>query len=272
MASRTGPDGLLAKLAKVVGAGTLLPALAAAAMLALAGCGGDDDSSEGNTTGNTTEQSAGAEAGDNDGAGGKASEGDGEGAGKGTGGGEDGDAGAQGGQQGPGAAQPEGEREPGITPQQRQKATAASLTLTSPAFQPGKALPSVHTCDGADTSPPLRWTGVPDGTAELVLLTLNFQPVNEALFFDWAVAGLDPGLASLEAGKLPPGAVLGKNSFGKRGYSICPPSGSETYIFMLYAIPSSLDLEAGFDPLAAREAVLDQAGDVGLLSATYARQ
>lgn len=251
--------------AKAVSAGTLLPVLAAALALTLAGCGGDD-SSEGDT-GTTTGSTAGADAGSSgSGAGPKASQGGDSSGGKGDG------TGAQGDGQGGGITQSQGEREPGITPQQRKEATAISMTLSSPAFNPGKALPRTYTCDGEDSSPPLRWSGLPEGAVELVLLVLNFQPVNEKLFFDWAVAGLDPSLSSIEENKLPPGAVVGKNSFGKRGYSICPPNGTETYLFMLYAIPKALDPEPGFDPLAIREAVLEQAGDAGVLSAAYARQ
>ena len=38
------------------------------------------------------------------------------------------------------------------------------LALTSPAFAPGGEIPTLFTCEGSDISPPLEWTGVPDGT------------------------------------------------------------------------------------------------------------
>jgi hypothetical protein len=44
------------------------------------------------------------------------------------------------------------------------------LLLVSPVFSPGGAIPSEHTCDGADTSPPLNWSGVPEGTQSLGLI------------------------------------------------------------------------------------------------------
>ena len=168
---------------------------------------------------------------------------------------------------------PEGEREPGITPQQRKKATTASLTLESPAFKGGTALPARFTCDAKNTSPPLRWPAVPAGTGELVLIALNLLPVEGALFFDWAVAGLDPSLTELKEGELPQGAILGTNSFGKRAYGLCPPSKGkeERYLFMLYAIPEALNPKPGFDPLQLREEVLAEHGDVGLLATSYVR-
>ena len=105
------------------------------------------------------------------------------------------------------------------------------MSLESPSSQASsggpQALPAEYTCDGKGTSPALRWQGVPPGTAELVLFAMNIQPVEGKLFFDWAVAGLSPELEEIEAGKLPKGAVVGRNSFGKTGYEICPEGGAK---------------------------------------------
>jgi len=176
---------------------------------------------------------------------------------------------------GPKIAQPKGEPEPGITPQQRQEATVASMILESPSSQASsggpQTLPATYTCDGKGTSPALRWQGVPQGTAELVLFTMNIQPVEGQLFFDWAAAGLRPDLTEIEAGKLPSGAVVGRNSFGKAGYEICPEGSGETYMFAVFALPEKLSPAQGFDPSALRKEVLDTSGNVGLLALSYAR-
>jgi phosphatidylethanolamine-binding protein (PEBP) family uncharacterized protein len=149
------------------------------------------------------------------------------------------------------------------------------MSLESPALEPGpesvSALPATYTCQGKDTWPALEWSGVPDGTAELILFAINIEPVNEALFFDWAVAGLDPSLEGLESGRLPKGAVTGKNSFGHNGYSICPAKSPETVIFALYALPSSLSPGKGFDPAALRKQALEVSGNAGLLATSYSR-
>lgn len=151
----------------------------------------------------------------------------------------------------------------------------ASMSLESPSSQASaggpQALPAEYTCDGKSTSPALRWQGVPPGTAELVLFAMNIQPVEGKLFFDWAVAGLSPELEEIEAGKLPKGAVAGRNSFGKTGYEICPESDGETYMFTLFALPKKLSPSQGFDPIALRKAVGDSAGNAGLLALSYAR-
>jgi phosphatidylethanolamine-binding protein (PEBP) family uncharacterized protein len=149
------------------------------------------------------------------------------------------------------------------------------MLLQSPSSLPSAAgppaLPAQYTCDGKNTSPALRWQGVPRGTAELALFAMNLQPVEGKLFFDWAVAGLSPDLAEIEAGKLPKGAVVGRNSFGKTGYGICPEGSGETYMFALFALPKKLSPAQGFEPLALRKAVTDVSGNVGLLALSYVR-
>lgn len=244
--------------------GIALPVLVlAAGLLVLSGCGGGNGSSTGSASAGTTTNAETTNAGGSAKAG---SAGQAKGSGKAQSEGQ-----APSGKRKPKAAEPEGEREPGITPEQRRKATVADVTLESPAFASGEAIPTRYGCGGEDESPALRWSGLPPEAAELVLLVLNSVPVNEALFFNYAVAGIDPSLGEVKAGEVPAGAVVGENSSGKQDYSLCLPKGkgSETYVFMLYAIPKALNPEPGFDPLKVREAVLAQAGNVGYMVAPY---
>jgi phosphatidylethanolamine-binding protein (PEBP) family uncharacterized protein len=181
----------------------------------------------------------------------------------------------QGAKHGKRIAQPKGAREQAPTPAQIAHATVADMTLESPAIvasgeSPG-AIPATYTCDGKDSWPQLHWGGVPPGTAELAVFVMNVQPVQEQLFVDWAVAGLDPGFEGIEAGRLPKGAVVGTNGFGKAGYSICPSGAGEIYMFAVYALPSRLSPPKGFDARELRGEVLGISGNVGLLPATYAR-
>lgn len=174
------------------------------------------------------------------------------------------------------ASAAKGKPEGGLTAQQRAHARVASLTLESPVAQrvagSVEQLPATYTCDGKNDPPALRWRGIPAGTSELMLFAMNVQPVREKLFFDWTVAGLDPRLDGLEAGRLPSGAVVGRNGFGETGYSICPMGKAETYVFALYALPRKLSLRRGFDPQVARKDVLGLAGSTGLLAVSYARR
>jgi phosphatidylethanolamine-binding protein (PEBP) family uncharacterized protein len=154
-------------------------------------------------------------------------------------------------------------------------ATVADMSLQSPALVASDGhlgrLAATYTCDGKGSWPALRWGGVPAGSKELALFVMNVPPVEEKIFFDWALAGIDPGLSEISAGELPKGAISGTNGFGKRGYEICPSGPGETYMLALYALPRTLSPKPGFDPLAFRQEVLDASGDVGLLPGVYER-
>jgi phosphatidylethanolamine-binding protein (PEBP) family uncharacterized protein len=170
---------------------------------------------------------------------------------------------------------PRGPKEQAPSPRQVAHATVADISLKSPAITASAGglgrLGAPYTCDGKDSWPTLSWGGVPAGTAELVLYAMSVQPVEEKLFVDWALAGLDPSLSEIKAGELPKGAVTGTNGFGKRGYEICPTGAGEIYMFALYALPRALSPQQGFDARELRKQILAVSGDVGLLPAAYAR-
>jgi phosphatidylethanolamine-binding protein (PEBP) family uncharacterized protein len=45
-----------------------------------------------------------------------------------------------------------------------------SIEVTSTAFQQGMTIPKQYTGDGADQSPPLRWSELPSGTKSIALV------------------------------------------------------------------------------------------------------
>src|SRR5439155_9461060 len=55
-------------------------------------------------------------------------------------------------------------REPG------EEAPHMALLVTSTAFTEAQTIPEKHTCDGADVSAPLSWTGVPQNARSLALI------------------------------------------------------------------------------------------------------
>jgi phosphatidylethanolamine-binding protein (PEBP) family uncharacterized protein len=132
-------------------------------------------------------------------------------------------------------------------------------------------IPKLYTCDGADVSLPVRWTDVPSNTAELAMFVLNLLPVHGQFFFDWAVAGLSPTSHGISTGTLPSGAVVGRNSFGNVGYSICPAKGTsdEHYVVRLVALPHRLVASPGFDAEAVYREAERSASVVGLTGGAY---
>ena len=271
MAQRPGAIGLLAPTTKTASTG-VIPVLAVAVILAVSGCGGGTDAETVSATrpAGTATSPAGTATST------KADPSKPQSASEGTRGRSKGAKSYQA-KEKQGVVLPKGSPEPAATPAERAEATIANITLSSPALatspsDPEATLPSTYTCDGKDVSLPLTWRGVPAATAELALFVINIAPVEGALFFDWAVAGLNPSLEGLEAGQLPKDAILGRNSFGKEDYSICPSSGKpETYIFALYALPKSLSPSQGFDPATLRKQILALAGNAGLMAVSYAR-
>jgi phosphatidylethanolamine-binding protein (PEBP) family uncharacterized protein len=163
-----------------------------------------------------------------------------------------------------------------VTPGGSQEHSVTSnVTLSSPAFRTNGFIPARYTCDGADQSPPLSWKGVPAGTAELALFVAD--PAERARGGGpstfWAVAGLPPTLKGLAAGKLPPGAIVGRNTLGQTRYSICPARGrTQSYLIALYTLPHPIAVKPGFaaDPF---QRTVERKGEYeGYTAFSYARR
>jgi Raf kinase inhibitor-like YbhB/YbcL family protein len=117
------------------------------------------------------------------------------------------------------------------------------LLLSSPAFPPGGAIPSEYTCDGADLSPPLVWSGVPAGTKSFVVVIAN-PDAPSGIFYHWAIYDIPAGARGLPAGYGPgrPAAGLGeaRNDFGMPGYGgPCPPRGGGVHHYHVRLIAIS---------------------------------
>jgi hypothetical protein len=151
------------------------------------------------------------------------------------------------------------------------------ISLESPAVAAYSALPAEYTCDGRDTSLPLRWRQLPAGTRELLLLMFAITPaqprgVGKKVSVVWGVAGLPPTLHEIAPGRLPPGAIVGVNEAGQKRYSICPPRGAnQKYVAMLFASPHRLSPTPGFSDQAVFRQLSTTKPPLGVLDFTYAR-
>jgi Raf kinase inhibitor-like YbhB/YbcL family protein len=117
--------------------------------------------------------------------------------------------------------------------------------LTSTAFADGAAIPPKYTGDGADTSPPLAWSFLPDGTRSLALI-VHDPDAPSGDFTHWVAWNIDPGPGGLDEGSA--AAVEGTNGRGDTGYmgpSPPPGHGLHRYFHELYALDAELDLESG---------------------------
>jgi Raf kinase inhibitor-like YbhB/YbcL family protein len=140
--------------------------------------------------------------------------------------------------------------------------TTAAFRLTSPAFEAGASIPARFTCHGADRSPALAWSGVPEGTRALVLFVDDPDGRN---WVHWSVLDLAPDTDGLHEGVAPSAdpPQQGRNDFGNVGYGgPCPPSGTHHYHFTLSALARPLGL-AGHPGGAAVRAALGNAHVLG---------
>jgi len=137
---------------------------------------------------------------------------------------------------------------PAVTASQSEEAEM-SLTITSSAFEPGGEIPARYTCDGEDVSPPLTWTGIPDGAQSLVLVVDDPDaPDPEAprmTWVHWVLYNLPPDAKGLPeavtSDDLPVGTREGLNDWKRTGYGgPCPPIGRHRYFHKLYALDQQL--------------------------------
>jgi Raf kinase inhibitor-like YbhB/YbcL family protein len=143
------------------------------------------------------------------------------------------------------------------------------LTVTSPDFAAGGAIPARLSCDGEKARPALRFGGVPSGAAELALMVVD---PDAGGFVHWTVYRLPGSTREIASSGLPQGAREGENSEGDSGWTPpCPPSGTHRYEFRLYWLRSASGLDAGAKPDAVADAVRTRAGGSGLLVGRYTR-
>jgi Raf kinase inhibitor-like YbhB/YbcL family protein len=147
----------------------------------------------------------------------------------------------------------------------------ATLRVTSTAFDDGATIPRRFTCDGANISPPLAFTQHPKGARELALVVYDPDADN---FVHWSLVRISPQTALIRTGRVPPGAIQTKNSFGDEKYGgPCPPEDDKPhrYVFALYALSKALDLDADSSPEDVRHAIADAATGRGTLTGVYGR-
>jgi Raf kinase inhibitor-like YbhB/YbcL family protein len=126
-----------------------------------------------------------------------------------------------------------------------------AFVLSSTSFANGGDIPRKYTCDGADVSPALAWSGVPSNTKSLALVA-DDPDAPVGTWTHWVLFDLPSSATSLpenvsKAAELPSGGRQGQNDFHRIGYGgPCPPPGKpHRYFFKLYALDRKLDLKPG---------------------------
>jgi Raf kinase inhibitor-like YbhB/YbcL family protein len=151
-----------------------------------------------------------------------------------------------------------------------------ALTVTSPAFADHELIPDKYTCDGANLSPPLRWSGVPP-ESQAIAVVVEDRDAPSGLFTHWLLYDLPAQTTELAEG-IPTqptdngGWRQGTNDFGVVGYGgPCPPSGSHRYVFRVMALDAPLGLAPGASRREFFAALGAHVMDEGDLTGRYVR-
>ena len=113
------------------------------------------------------------------------------------------------------------------------------LTVSSPAFENNKLIPSKYTCDGDNVNPPLTIEDTPKETKSLVLI-VDDPDAPMGTWDHWIVWNILP-TSKIEENTIP--GTEGINTARKHSYGgPCPPWGTHRYFFKVYALDTKLDL------------------------------
>ena len=158
-----------------------------------------------------------------------------------------------------------------------------TITVRSPAFDNGAAIPRANTCDGTGTPPTIAWGAVPDRTVTVAVVVDDPDAATtpKGSFLHWIVIQLPP-----KAGHVP-STVAGvselDNAAGTRGWTPpCPPPGSvHHYRFSVYALRDYVCADNGDSSNGpgcaapsssqALRQIIDAAIAKGQLTGTYTR-
>lgn len=152
----------------------------------------------------------------------------------------------------------------------------SDMQLESAAFTDGERIPSRHTCEGEDVSPPLVWTNAPEGTREFAIVCHDpdaplIKPGCYG-YVHWVLYDI-PGSSS-ELAEGTSDCTNGVTDFGDQRYGgPAPPPGHGThrYFFWLFALKRELSLDPGLTMWQLLERIEPEVLGMNRLMGTYSR-
>ena len=158
---------------------------------------------------------------------------------------------------------------------QKAKHSVAALGVVS-AFGNGQPIQRVYTGDGADESPPLRWTAAPKSAKSIAIIC--FDPdAPRGTWYHWLLFNLSPKLTSLKGNvaktdAVEDGGAQGINDFKHIGYNgpNPPPGAKHRYYYRVMALDERLPVAPGADKekiiAALKEHIIAQGETMGVYS------
>jgi len=153
----------------------------------------------------------------------------------------------------------------------------STMKVTSKAFENGGAIPKKCTGEAENVSPPLAWSGAPDGTKAFAVICHDpdaplITPSGKYGYVHWVLYGIPGSVTELaEATK---SHTAGNNETGKSGYTgPMPPNGHgiHHYFFWVIALKEEVSLPAGLTLWELLEKIEPHAIGMNRLVGTYQR-
>ena len=121
------------------------------------------------------------------------------------------------------------------------------MRIESPSFRNGGQIPVRYTCDGQNINPSLQFSDVPEGCRSLVLIMDDIDVPRsnrpDGIWNHWLLWNIPPDTREIAEGTIPRG-VQGHTTGGELEYQgPCPPNGEHRYVFKLFALDTTLDLD-----------------------------
>jgi len=153
----------------------------------------------------------------------------------------------------------------------------SEMRLTSSAFETGGEIPSKHTGEGEDVSPPLAWSDPPEGTQSFALVCHDpdaplVKPGTYG-FVHWVLYGILGSARELKEGVAD--YTRGRNDFDAEGYGgPMPPEGHgrHHYFFFVLALDAAPELPAGLTLWELLERIEPHVIGMNRLVGTYERK
>jgi len=136
------------------------------------------------------------------------------------------------------------------TPKPSETPTLEPFAMQIEGFNSGEVIPPEFSCLGDNASPRISWNEPPAGTQSFTFI-FDDPDAPGGTWEHWILFNIPGDVRELAAGlseeNYPVGSKSGVNSWGELPYGgPCPPVGStHEYVFVVYALDTELELDAG---------------------------
>ena len=150
-----------------------------------------------------------------------------------------------------------------------------SMKLESSSFENGGTIPKQFGYKNGNVSPALIVSEVPESAKSLALIMDDPDAMGAVgkVWVHWVLWNIPKDVKIIDENSIPDNSIEGETDFGEIGYGgPAPPDKEHTYIFKLYAIDTTLDLQKGSTKKELENSIKDHIINETKLIGKYAPQ